>query len=122
LVLRGPATLKILDAQTFELSERGVLVFHTSAARSPQEGSAVVAAGRWRLDLPLARSVGLVELTPEGAVRVAMLRGSMRLGAEGPQVSAGTQVTMDPTGALSSPRKIADPGEFDLLVKRTGGE
>ncbi len=119
LVLRGPGQIEI-NQPTPSLLE-GKLVFHLKATMADGSGYPMKAgeAGRWTVVLPRDHNptVGMIELTPEGGIRVAMLKGSVRLGTGGLEVKAGTEVTMDSGGTLSPPGKISNPQDFDLLVK-----
>ncbi len=111
-VLRGPAHLELTDRTTLSLEEQGTLVFHTSAGGT----ELLVAAGRWKVVLPDGAAIGLVELTADSGIRVAMLTGSVRLGEGGPRVTAGTEVTMDAGGTLCAPKPVTDKAAFDLLL------
>jgi len=116
LVLRGPGRLRFAEGPPTLLE--GKLVFHLKATMGDGPGYPMK-AGRWTVLLPMDHNpaVGMIELTPEGGIRVAMLEGSVQLGAKGPRVKAGTEVTMDSGGKLSPPKRIADPKAFDLLAK-----
>jgi len=118
LVLRGPARLELVDSGIPRLEEQGTLVFHFEPTMSDGPGFSLK-AGNWILVVPQEHRpiVGLVELRPGGGVRVAMLKGSVRLGTGGPSVKAGTEVTMDSGGTLGAPRKVTDKAAFDLLVQ-----
>jgi anti-sigma factor (TIGR02949 family) len=111
-VLRGPARLKLTDETTLTLETQGTLVFHTRAGGS----SLRVVADRWKVVLPDAEAIGLVELTADNGIRVAMLTGSVRLGEGGPRVNSGTEVAMDSGGTLSAPKQVTDKAAFDLLL------
>jgi anti-sigma factor (TIGR02949 family) len=119
-VLRGPAKLVLANESTLRLRHRGTLVFHLPAGGVLAE-LPVVLADRWKIVLPPGNAVGLVELTGEGGIRVAMLEGSVRLGEGGPRVTAGTVITMDKGGALGTPKEITDRAAFELLVGKPGG-
>jgi anti-sigma factor (TIGR02949 family) len=115
LVLHGPASLKLVDERTLLLRSQGRLVFHLT----PGGGGApppVIRADRWKVILPSGAAVGMVELTAEGALRVAMLSGSVRLGEGGPSVTAGKEIEIDAGGAMKGPSAIRDRKAFDLLV------
>lgn len=115
LVLRGPGRLRFAEGPPTLLEGR--LIFRRAATMADGQGYPI-AAGRWTVMLPMTHSetVGMIELTPEGGIRVGVLEGSVRLGAGGPEVKAGTEVTMDSGGTLSPPKKIGNPRDFDLLV------
>ncbi len=122
-VLRGPARLELIDAGTPKLEKQGTLVFHFEATMADGPGFSL-RAGSWTLVVPQDHRpiVGLVELKPDGGIRVAMLSGSVRLGEGGPRVKAGTEVTMDSGGTLGAPRDVTDKAAFDLLVQAGLGD
>jgi hypothetical protein len=113
-VLHGPGSL-LLGEGLPELVE-GRLVLHPAAGAGEQ----LLKVGRWTVVLPAEdrATAVLVELLADGGLRLAVQSGSARIGAGGPLVAAGTEVTMDAGGVLSAPKPVADPKIFALL---TGG-
>jgi anti-sigma factor (TIGR02949 family) len=111
-LLHGPAEMVLNDENTLIIEEQGRLVFHVQTGALPPR----VAAGRWTVVLSGGPAVGLVELAAGGGIRVAMLKGEVRLGEGGPRIRAGTELTMDAGGALGAPRTVSDPAEFELLA------
>jgi anti-sigma factor (TIGR02949 family) len=117
-VLHGPGRLQVAEGLP-ELLE-GRLALHPAAAGG---GEGVLKVGRWAVVLPAGEAAPavLAELLADGGLRVAVLRGSARIGAGGPLVAAGTEVTMDAGGVLSAPKPVADPAAFALLTGGTEG-
>jgi len=113
LVLRGSGSFKLMPEQ-IQL-QGGTLVFRVPAGAASVQ---TITAGDWRVELPAAEGVGLVELGRDGRVRLAVLKGSAKLtsgGSAGRSVTAGQEVVVYSDGRLEGPRDFADKAAFELL-------
>jgi len=131
LMLRGPGALKFLPGGIKLKS--GTLVFYVPAAGPPAGGPEAprpalsLSAGRWKVEVPAEGAVGLVELTRDESVRLAVISGSARLtggsGKGGVSAPAGKELSIDAGGTTSGPRDVTDKAAFDLLApQRSGNE